>query len=143
MVQNIVLVYFYQVGVQTVPGDLKHKHFKFDIQQSFTHLKKWKQNHIFQDFWKLTVAHVKIVVCVSIYLNMVDKPQQNSISPFCDSKMSRTFPHFLFHCDISTINLAAFAAILLFKRRIILQVQINNRWKCQCHAADNKAYRAV
>ena len=61
-------VHFYEIKVHVLKNWsrwLKNtKHLKFDIRQIFyASLKKWKKNHIFREFWKSSVAHVKIVVC--------------------------------------------------------------------------------
>ena len=74
-----------------------------------------KNPHIFPEFWKSSVTHVKIIVCVLFYLNMLDKTQQNSISLLCGSKSFMTVLHFRLHCEILTINLTAFVKdFLLF-----------------------------
>ena len=61
-------MHFYQIEVHVFPNWsrwLKNtKQLKFDKQQIFyAFLKKWEKNHIFREFWKSSVAHVKIVVC--------------------------------------------------------------------------------
>ena len=48
------------------------------------------------------MAHVKIVVCFSFFLNLVGKNQQNSIRLFCGGKSFTTIPHFRLHCEILT-----------------------------------------
>ena len=74
-----------------------------------------EKNHIFREFWKSSVTHIKIIVCVLFYLNMVDKTQQNSIGLFCGGKSFTTVLHFRLHCEILTINLTAFVKdFLLF-----------------------------
>ena len=82
---------FYQIEVQVLTNwsrRLKNtKHLKFDIRQIvYASLKNEKKNHIFREFKKSSVTHVKIVC----------------------GKSFTTIPHFWFHCEILTINLIAF-----------------------------------
>ena len=65
-----------------------------------------------------SVAHVIIVVCISFYLNMVDKTQQSSTSLIWGGISFTTMPQFWFHCEILTINLTAFVKdFVTFQKR--------------------------
>ena len=101
--------------LRTGPGDIKNtKHLKFDRRQIFTNVLKNGKNYVFWEFWKSSVAHVKIVVCFFFYLNLVGKNQQNSIRLFCGGKSFLTNPHFWFHCEILTNKLTAFVKDFFF-----------------------------
>ena len=75
-----------------------------------------KKKH-FLRFSKIVRSTLKIVLCILSYLNMVDKPQQTSISLFCGQKSFTTIPNFGFVYEILKISLMAFVKDFLFFKK--------------------------
>ena len=66
-----------------------------------------KKSQFFENF-ENRQEHTLKSLYAFFYLNMLNKNQQNSSSPFGGVKPFTTIPHFRFHREILTINLTAF-----------------------------------
>ena len=148
-VKKYVWVHFYQIEVHVFTNWSRwlKKHQTFEIWYTANFLrifKECKKITFFENFENRQEHTLKSLYAFFFYLNMVDKNQQNSSSPFGGGKPFTTIPHFRFHCEILPINFTAFVKdFLLSKKEQCFLVIMNNHWKCQCRTADNKAYRAV
>ena len=100
---------------QTVLVVLKNtKPLKFCVCQTF--LSSFFKYHIVRDFWKLSVVHAKLIVCILFDLNMANLAQQNLISPFWDHKYIITAAHNRFQCKVFELNLTLFIKTKLISK---------------------------